>query len=118
MSETIDPNKQISLDEALAQYGLEGCGAELIRHNENMTFRVGSRYLLRIHKHKVGFTTEPLYEGLDRPRLYESELSFIKHLKTCGLNVQSPVPNKKESCDAVVRRNPGDSTRLAGRTHD
>lgn len=94
MSEPIDSNKQILLNEALARYGLEDCEAELIRHNENMTFRVGGRYLLRIHKHKVGFTTEPLYEGLDRSKLYESELAFIKHLKSCGLNVQSPVPNK------------------------
>ncbi len=94
MSDTIYPNKQILLNEALARYGLEDCKAELIRHNENMTFRVGGRYLLRIHRHKVGFTTEPLYEGLDRSNLYESELAFIKHLKFCGLNVQSPVPNK------------------------
>lgn len=80
-------------DEALAIYGLADADAVLVRHNENMTFRVDGKYLLRIHQHHAGFTTEPLYEGLDRVRLYESELAYIAHLKACGIYVQTPVPN-------------------------
>lgn len=82
------------LCEALAQYGLAGAEAELVRHNENMTFRVDGKYLLRIHKHREGFTTDPIYEGLDRALLYESELAFVSHLKTCGMHVQTPVQNR------------------------
>lgn len=94
MSETTLTHTQSRLlSEALERYGLSEAGAELIRHNENMTFRVGGRYLLRIHKHKDGFSTGTLYEGFDRAGLYETELAFLIHLKKCGIRVQSPVPN-------------------------
>ncbi|MEA4889948.1 MAG: N-acetyltransferase [Clostridiaceae bacterium] len=89
----MDENQRLMLDEALAGYGFRESDAELIRHNENMTFRIGSHYLLRIHKHHEGFTTGMIYEGLDRAQLYDSEIAFITHLKACGLNVQTPVPN-------------------------
>lgn len=35
--------------EALQSYSMSGAETELIRHHENMTFRVGGKYLLRIH---------------------------------------------------------------------
>ncbi len=89
----MDENQRLILDEALAVYGFRDSDAELIRHNENMTFRVGSHYLLRIHKHQEGFTTDLIYEGLNRAQLYASEIAFITHLKACGLNVQTPVQN-------------------------
>ncbi|MEA4832685.1 MAG: GNAT family N-acetyltransferase [Oscillospiraceae bacterium] len=81
------------LIEALGQYGLANADTELIRHNENMTFQVDGKYLLRIHKHKDGFTTDPIYEGFDRIQLYQSELSLISHLKLFKMNVQTPVQN-------------------------
>jgi Ser/Thr protein kinase RdoA (MazF antagonist) len=93
MTDIIDTDKRCLLDEALTRYGFRGCDAEFIRHNENMTFRVGGKYLLRIHKHREGFTTDPIYEGYDRARLYENELALITHLKTREMQMQTPVSN-------------------------
>lgn len=79
--------------EALAQYGLEGSSWKLIRHNENLTVQVEERYLLRIHLHKDGFSTDAYYEGLDRAALRRTELAFLSHLAGKGLPVQTPVAN-------------------------
>ncbi len=94
MAENMDEQQRRYLDEALAQYDLGDFEAELIRHNENLTYRIGAGHLLRIHKHRTGFTTDPIYVGLDRPRLYASELAFLSHLQAEGLPVQTPVPNR------------------------
>jgi len=83
------------LEEALAMYNLPGARAELIRHNENMTFHAAGRYLLRIHRHAEGFSTKTLYEGLDRLEIYRAELDFLLHLRRKGIDVQTPVPNQK-----------------------
>lgn len=89
----MDDEKQKMLKETLQLYGLSEADTELIRHNENLTFRIDRQYLLRIHKHKSGFTSDAIYEGLDRAQIYESELSFLQHLKRCGLHVQNPIRN-------------------------
>ena len=50
--------------EALGLYALTKPRAELIRHNENMTYTVADaekRYVLRIHKHVAGFSSDILY---------------------------------------------------------
>lgn len=83
------------LEEALALYGFAGLEAEFIRHNENMTYRVGGKYLLRIHRHKDGFTTDAVYGELDRARLRETELSFLSHLAARGMKVQTPIPDTR-----------------------
>lgn len=80
--------------EALKHYGLEGNPWTLIRHNENMTVQVGERYLLRIHVHKEGFSTDAYYEGLDRMEIRRTELAFLLHLAAHGMPVQTPVPNR------------------------
>lgn len=88
--------QQKYLEEALMQYNMQDAKAELIRHNENMTFQVADEYLLRIHKHVDGFSTHPLYDTLNRIEIYKNELALISHLKTQGMAVQSSIPNIKE----------------------
>lgn len=80
--------------EALEQYGMSNGQAELIRHNENMTYCIDGRYLLRIHKSKEGFDAASYYTGVDMLRIHESELRFLEHLKESGVYVQSPVENR------------------------
>jgi Ser/Thr protein kinase RdoA (MazF antagonist) len=82
------------IEEVLGKYGMTGAKTELIRHNENMTYQVAGKYLLRIHKHAEGFSSGPFYEELDRIELFKNELAFIIHLKEQGMNVQVPIPNK------------------------
>lgn len=80
--------------EALLQYGMQDAPAELIRHNENMTFKVDGQYLLRIHKHREGFYTGSIYDGINRIEIYQEELNFLNFLRSHGMNVQKPCPNK------------------------
>lgn len=101
---------------ALAQYGLEHAAWTLIRHNENLTVNVEDRYLLRVHLHADGFSTDALYEELDRAAIRRAELAFLSHLAKSGLPVQKPVPNLRGSfltmlpsgiCATLLRWLPG-----------
>ena len=38
------------IQEALAFYNITASEIELLRHNENLTYRVGNEYLLQIHE--------------------------------------------------------------------
>lgn len=78
---------------ALEQYGLGDAPWKLIRHNENMTINVEDRYLLRIHQHAEGFSTDALHGDLDRVSLRRKELDFLTHLASHGMTVQTPVTN-------------------------
>lgn len=82
------------IQSALAQYGIPDAEYELIRHNENLTVKVDGKYLLRIHRHAEGFSTVPIYDGLDRDGIRRTELAFLRHLKECGMQVQAPIPNQ------------------------
>ena len=106
--------RQIRL--ALEQYGLGDAPWTLIRHNENMTVNVDDRYLLRIHLHAEGFSTDALYGDLDRVFLRREELAFLTHLASRGMTVQTPVANLKGEtvtvlpggiCATVLRWLPG-----------
>ena len=79
---------------ALKAYGLENASWELIRHNENLTVNVEDRYLLRVHQHAEGFSTDAYYEGLDRAALRKRELDFLSYLNARGMAVQTPVASK------------------------
>lgn len=83
------------LNEALKRYGLTGARCEFIRHNENMTFRVDDKYLLRVHLHRPGFTTGCLREGLDNENMRREELKLISRLASLGMRVQTPIPNSE-----------------------
>lgn len=80
---------------ALEQYDLRDAPWELIRHNENMTVNVADRYLLRIHLHAEGFSTDALFEGRDRATVRLRELAFLTHLAGRGMTVQTPVINRQ-----------------------
>ncbi len=81
-------------EEALSHYDIPKSEVTLLRHNENMTFRVGKDYLLQIHIHADGFRTGHIYEGFDRLKLYETELEFLAHLKKQGMTIREPIQNR------------------------
>lgn len=56
-------------------------------YNENITFRVGTDYLLQIHEPVEEFQTQFIYEGEDRMAVYETELKFLAYLKKQGMIV-------------------------------
>ena len=79
------------LPSALASYGLEGAEAMFLQHNENLTYRVDNRYLLRIHTPAKGIYA-PATTG-DR----QIELAFLRHLHSRGMPVQLPIPDRQGS---------------------
>lgn len=86
------------IEEALACYNMadiEASEVTLLRHNENMTFRVGKEYLLQIHEPVEGFQVRHIYEGLDRLAVYETEFRFLAYLKAQGMVIREPVENCK-----------------------
>lgn len=81
------------LEEALSFYNIKESDVTLLRHNENLTYRIGTDYLLQIHEHIDGFYTDYLYEGLDRVAVYEAEIAFLEHLKKQGMIIRETVEN-------------------------
>lgn len=79
------------LDAALKQFGLSGTPAKMIRHNENLTWCVDERYLLRIHRSAPGIDTRLLSSGLDPLQLRQQELDFLRYLSCAGMAVQKPL---------------------------
>ena len=83
------------IKEALSHYNIPESEAVLLRHNENMTFRVGTDYLLQIHDPVEGFRTQHIYEGADRIALRNTEIKFLLYLKERGMVIREPI----ENCD-------------------
>ncbi len=79
---------------ALERYGLERQPWQILRHNENLTVRVGEEYLLRIHRPAAGIHMEPLLAGADLPALRRTELALLRHLGRKGLTVQRPLADR------------------------
>lgn len=80
--------------EALSHYNIDPeSEVTFLRHNENMTFRIGTDYLLQIHEPVEGFHTQFIYEGADRMAVYETELRFQAYLKKQGMIIREPVEN-------------------------
>lgn len=83
------------LEQALAAYGLKG-RAELIRHNENRTYRVRSPrgdVLLRIHQRREGFSLGVLERGMDPKRLIAGEMALVAALSR-EMPLQRPLTNR------------------------
>ena len=80
--------------EALAHYNISATEIELLRHNENLTYRVGNEYLLQIHEPAEGFSAEFFYDGVERFEIYKSELAFQAHLKKQGMQIREAVENR------------------------
>lgn len=84
------------IEEALKKYNMLQEQIKLLRHNENMTIRVGKNFLLRIHKPVEGFSTGYMYEALDKKAARQEELQFLSFLKENGMQVQIPIKNIDE----------------------
>lgn len=82
--------------EALSRYNIPESEVVLLRHNENMTFRVGTDYLLQVHDPVEGFQTQHIYESADRTAVYKTELKFLLHLKKQGMIIREPVKNRDD----------------------
>ena len=80
--------------EALAHYNITATEIELLRHNENLTYRVGNEYLLQIHEPTEGFSAEFFYDGVDRVEIYKSELDFQAYLKKQSMQIREAVENR------------------------
>lgn len=81
------------LNDLLQQYNMPHAKAELIRHNENMTYCIEEKYLLRIHQPKPGFNTAHFNKEIDIVNMHENELRFLMQLDAAGLYVQKPICN-------------------------
>jgi len=81
--------------DALELYDLNQPRAELIRHNENMTYKVtdaDKKYVLRIHKRVEGFSTDIFDMSHNLIELIQSELEIISALKNAAdFQMQTPV---------------------------
>lgn len=106
------------LTEALANYDIDKSDVEFIRHNENMTYRVGKQYLLQIHEPLEGFSTGYLYEKYDRTEIRKSEIVFQQHLKKQGMQIREVIENRSGqpmtrlkcgTCVTVSKWIPGES---------
>jgi len=90
-------------DEALLLYNFERPRAELIRHNENATFKIiddidEKTYVLRIHKPADGFSPDILHQGKDKKLLVASEMNILSNLAAIqGISIQQPIPNRNGS---------------------
>ncbi len=87
-------NREGLILQALERYGLERQPWKILRHNENLTVRVGEDYLLRIHRPAAGIHMEPLLTGSDLPALRRTELALLRHLDKKGLTVQRPLTDR------------------------
>lgn len=85
------------LSEALGLYDLKQPQpqAELIRHNENMTYKItgtDKNYVLRIHNSIEGFTTDIHGVTFSRMELIQGEIDIISALKNgTDIPMQTPV---------------------------
>lgn len=86
-------NREELILRALERYGLERQPWRILRHNENLTVRVGEAYLLRIHRPAAGIHMEPLLSGTDPLALRKTEVALLRHLDKKGLTVQRPLPD-------------------------
>lgn len=84
------------LTAALEAYGLDGARAELIRHNENLTYCIDHTYLLRIHLPAPGVHAPCTMENR------RGELAFLAHLRSCGMTVQEPVATRGGNMVALL----------------
>ncbi|MCL2771851.1 MAG: phosphotransferase [Oscillospiraceae bacterium] len=83
------------LNQALKFYDFKHPHAELLRHSENMTYKITDaekKYMLRIHKSIEGFSYDFLNKGYSRIEMVQAELEIISSLKNgTNLPIQMPV---------------------------
>ena len=75
------------IEKSLAMYCFDNPAVELIRHNENMTYKItdsAGAYVLRIHRPSDGFNLELLQTGIDKSNLILDEIKILQHLEGNG----------------------------------
>lgn len=94
------------LEEALSNYSITVVGSELIRHNENMTYKImgqNQAYILRIHKPIEGFNLGLLRMGKDASIMIEDEMILLDTLaKKTHLGTQRVVRNKQDQLVTIL----------------
>ena len=94
------------LNEALVMYDLKSPKACLIRHNENVTYKVidgDKAYVLRIHQPADGFSLKMIHAGFDRLDLIKSEMEIISDLAdNTGISLQHPVHNRDGNVVSIL----------------
>ena len=95
------------IDEALLHYNLVNYKAELIRHNENITYKVtddNGQYVLRIHKPVDGFNLDLLRMGNDPVKQIKDEMQLLKQLNMHSkLGTQNVVENIHSDSVTVLK---------------
>jgi len=94
------------LKEALGMYDLTSSKVDLIRHNENVTYKVtdgGNTYVLRIHQPADGFSLDMLHKGFGKLELIQNEMKAIINL-ACNTDIllQQPIYNGDGDFVAVL----------------
>lgn len=75
------------IDKALQLYNFNNPNAELIRHNENMTYKITDgmkSYVMRIHKSIEGFNLDLLRLNIDKTDLIANEMEILQFLDSQG----------------------------------
>lgn len=86
------------IDDIIDKYDFKNPRAELIRHNENMTFKVtdeNNEYVLRIHKPIEGFTLKLLQGRVNPIEYLRGEMKILIFLNAnLDIPFQMPIINK------------------------
>ena len=94
------------LEEALSNYAITVKASELIRHNENMTYKIrgkNQKYILRIHKPIKGFNLGLLRMGKEAFFMIEEEMILLDTLaKKTNLGTQRVVRNKQDQFVTIL----------------
>ncbi len=85
------------IEEALSRYSMINPNAILIRHNENMTYKVvddRGTYLLRIHRAAEGLDFSLNYNDTERKEFISSEIDLLNKLNNDKSHIfQCPIKN-------------------------
>lgn len=94
------------INEAVKHYNFSDCKFELIRHNENMTYKItndNKNYILRIHKPVKGFNLDFLRNGKGQNELIESEIKILEYLsEKSSINTQHVIKNMNGNSITVL----------------
>lgn len=87
-----------SLERAIQQYNFDRYTEKLLRHNENITYKIvckNSEYLLRIHKPVKQMNLGLLQKNLNMTKFISDEMSVLNYLHTNSkVGIQEMIPNK------------------------
>lgn len=87
-----------NFERAIQQYNIGGYTKKLLRHNENMTYKIvckNNEYLLRIHKPVKQMNLGLLQKNLNMTKFISDEMSVLNYLHiNSKIGTQEMIPNK------------------------